>query len=105
VHPNRRLHPHVPLPASTRPESEGPDTQDLHALPSRAAELTAQTYWAAEGRVWQLRVLADQTRDPEERGVLLDLLMAEEQRQATARHALTTVWGIALGREKPGGLP
>jgi hypothetical protein len=64
-----------------------------------------QTYWTAEGRIWQIRLLADQASDPEEQRVLLDLLMAEHQRQAIARHALATVWGIVLARENPGGTP
>jgi hypothetical protein len=88
-----------------RPQAGDSRLHDLRTPPSATAQLALQTYWAAEGRIWQLRRLADQAGDPEEREVLLDLLMAEHQRQAIARRALVMVWGIVLAREGSGGPP
>jgi hypothetical protein len=61
-----------------------------------AATFIAQTYWAATGRAWQLRIAASQVADEEQRNALLDLLVVEEARQETARRLLEVVWGIVL---------
>jgi len=61
-----------------------------------APSLVMQTYWAATGRVWQLRNAANQIADVEQREALMDLLVVEESRQATARRLLAKVWGIHL---------
>jgi hypothetical protein len=54
------------------------------------------TYWSASGRSRSLRLIAEQTAAPGERGALLDLLAVEEMRRETARRALAEVWGIKL---------
>jgi hypothetical protein len=61
-----------------------------------AASFVAQTYWAATGHIWKLRNVASQLADDEQRNALLDLIIVEEARQATARALLVKVWGIDL---------
>jgi hypothetical protein len=66
---------------------------DLARAPTAVAHLMAHSYWAAEGRIWQLQVFARQASNAMEQAALSDLLDAERLYQSATRRALAAISG------------